>query len=181
MEPNLSEAGISLRRYDSADIPLVFEAVRESISEIAPWMSWCSVDYSIEDSAAWVLSRDQAWANRSEFSFVITDSSTGAFLGGVGLNYFNLDHQFANLGYWVRSSQTSRGVATAATRLTARFGFSDLGLRRIEIVAAVENVASQRVAEKSGATKEGVLRNRIVIHGQSHDAVMYSLISADQI
>lgn len=181
MKPNLSAAGITLRRYDSADIPLVFEAVRESISEISPWMSWCSVDYSREESAAWVLSRDEAWANRSEFSFVIADSRTGAFLGSVGLNYLNFDHQFANLGYWVRSSQTRRGIATAATRLTARFGLRDLGLRRIEILAAVENVASQRVAEKSGATKEGVLRNRLVIHGRSYHAVMFSLISADAI
>lgn len=179
MEPELSSDGISLRRYRATDVPLVYEAARESISEISPWMSWCHPDYSLEDSAAFVLSRDDAWENQIEFGFVITDSQTGTFLGSVGLNYFNRDHQFANLGYWVRSSRTRRGAATTATILTAQFGLRDLGLQRIEIVVAVENKASQRVAEKSGARKEGVLRNRLSIHERPHDAVMYSLIAAD--
>lgn len=179
MELELSSDGITLRRYRATDVPLVYEAARESISEISPWMSWCHPDYSIEESATFVLSRDDAWAHQVDYSFVITDSETGTFLGSVGLNYFNRDHLFANLGYWVRTSRTRRGAATTATILTARFGLRDLGLQRIEIVVAVANKASQRVAEKAGARKEGVLRNRLSIHGQPHDAVMYSLIAAD--
>lgn len=179
IEAELSSDRITLRRYRPADITSVYEAVRESIREISPWMPWCHPDYSMEDSSAWVLSRDEAWANEVEHSFVITDTQTGALLGAVGLNYFNRDHQFANLGYWVRSSRTGQGVATAATLLTARFGLRTLGLQRIEILAAVGNKASQRVAEKAGATNEGVLRNRLSIRGLSHDAVMYSLIPSD--
>ena len=76
----------------------------------------------------------------------------------------------------MRSSQTRRGIATAATLLAAQFGFEDLGLCRIEIVAAVGNAASQRVAEKAKATREGVLQNRLLLHNRSHDAVMYSLV-----
>ena len=81
MEGDFSSDGISIRRYQVTDIPLLHEAVRESISEISPWMPWCHPDYSMEDSAAWVLSRDEAWANEVEHSFVITDAETGAFLG----------------------------------------------------------------------------------------------------
>lgn len=179
MEGDFSSDGISIRRYQVTDIPLLHEAVRESISEISPWMPWCHPDYSMEDSAAWVLSRDEAWANEVEHSFVITDAETGAFLGAVGLNQFNRDHQFANLGYWVRSSRAGRGVATTATLLTARFGLRKLALQRIEILAAVGNKPSQRVAEKAGAKNEGVLRNRLSLRGQPHDAVMYSLIPSD--
>lgn len=179
MEGDFSSDGISIRRYQVTDIPLLHEAVQESISEISPWMPWCHPDYSMEDSAAWVLSRDEAWANEVEHSFVITDAETGAFLGAVGLNQFNRDHQFANLGYWVRSSRAGRGVATTATLLTARFGLRKLALQRIEILAAVGNKPSQRVAEKAGAKNEGVLRNRLSLRGQPHDAVMYSLIPSD--
>ncbi len=69
--------------------------------------------------------------------------------------------------------------ATRAVRLLARFGFEELGLGRIEIVAAVGNKASQRVAEKAGAHREGVLRRRLCLHDEYHDAVMYSLIPDD--
>ena len=179
MKDELADNVVVLRRYRAGDVPLVFEAVRESIAEISRWMGWCHADYSVEESSAWVLSRDEAWAGGTEYSFVITDAQTGMLLGGVGLNFIRRDHRFANLGYWVRTSQAGRGVATAATRLTARFGFEELGLTRIEIVAAAGNIPSQRVAEKAGATREAVLRNRLLIKGQPQDAVMYSLVPED--
>jgi len=95
------------------------------------------------------------------------------------LNFINRVHQFGNLGYWVRTSATGRGVASRASRLVARFAFAELGLHRIEILAAVPNIASQRVAEKIGAVREGVLRKRLLIRGEPQDAVMFSLVRED--
>jgi ribosomal-protein-serine acetyltransferase len=97
----------------------------------------------------------------------------------VGINFINRVHQVGNLGYWVRTSAVGNGVASTGARLVAQFGFEQLGLHRIEILAAVPNVASQRVAEKVGAVREGVLRKRLFIHGQSRDAVLFSLIYED--
>ena len=179
MRSDLSNDVVKIRRYCAADIPLLFEAARESVNEMFAWMPWCHQHYSVEESAAFILSREAAWNQKTEFDFAILDDKTDRLLGGVGLNQFNNDHKFANLGYWVRSSGTGRGVATAAALLAARLGFEDLGLHRIEIVAAIENVASQRVAEKAKAKREGVLRNRLLLHGRPHDAVMYSLVVAD--
>jgi len=122
---------------------------------------------------------DDLRAERKAFPFALCRAEDDAFLGGGGLNSLHLTHGFANLGYWVRTDNTSRGTATRATRLIARFGFEVLGLARLEIVVAVENRASQRVAEKVGATHEGVLRNRLA-HGTGFtDAVMFSLIPQD--
>ena len=79
----------------------------------------------------------------------------------------------------MRTSAAGRGVATRATKLAARFGFAELGLNRIEIVAALDNVASQRVAERAGAVREGILRQRLSINGVPHDAVLFSLVAGD--
>ena len=56
-----------------------------------------------------------------------------------------------------------------------RLGVSDDGLIRLEIVVAVGNLASHRVAEKVGAVSEGTLRRRILLHGAARDATMFSL------
>jgi RimJ/RimL family protein N-acetyltransferase len=179
MRTELSDDAVRIRRYCAEDIPLLFEAARESVNEMFAWMPWCHQNYSLEESAAFVLSREAAWNQKAECDFAILDVKTNRLLGGVGLNQFNRDHDFANLGYWVRSSSTGRGVATAAVLLAARLGFEDSGLHRIEIVAAVGNIASQKVAEKAKARREGVLRNRLLLHNRPHDAVMYSLVMAD--
>ena len=62
---------------------------------------------------------------------------------------------------------------------SARFAFEHLGLIRVEIVIAVGNQASLRVAEKLGAHDEGILLNRIVVGKSIYDAHMYSLIPSD--
>ena len=174
-------ASVLVRPYRPDDVPLLYEAVRESISEVAPWLRWCHQDYALEESRGWIETRAEAWAQGTDYDFALIDPSHGRLLGGCGLNYLNRVYRFANLGYWVRSSQTRRGVATAAARCVAAFGFHELGLIRIEIVAATANTASQRVAEKLGATREGVLRNRMPVHDRVHDAVMFSLIPSDRL
>jgi len=180
MRTNLSDGTIALRKYRRSDIPLLYAAARESAGgEFTRWMPWCHEAYTAEESTAFVLTRAEAWAREEEYDFAIVDPKTRGFLGGVGLNQFNPNHQFANLGYWVRSSAMGRGIAPAAALLAARFGFEELGLERVEIVIAVENGRSHRVAEKIGATREGILRNRLAIADRRDDAVMYSLIPGD--
>jgi ribosomal-protein-serine acetyltransferase len=180
MRTELSNDEIRIRRYRADDIPALFEAARESADELfTRWMPWCHANYAVEESSAFVLSREDAWSKGEEYDFAIFDLETEAFLGSVGLNQFNRVHNLANLGYWIRRSASGCGVAAAATRLAARFGFEDLGLHRVEIVIAVENERSQRVAEKAGARREGILRRRLLIADRLHDAVIYSLLSDD--
>ena len=60
-----------------------------------------------------------------------------------------------------------------------RYGFEKLGLLRIEILVQEDNKPSLRIADKLGAVREGLLRNRILIHDISYDAYMHSLIPED--
>ena len=170
-----SDGTIGIRPFRESDVPLLFDAVRESVRELSTWMAWCSPDYSIKESAEFVRSAPVAWDKGEHYSFVVYEASTGRFLGGTGFSFINHLHNFANLGYWVRTSATRRGVASRAVRLVARFGIGELNFSRLEIVAAIGNVGSQRVAEKAGARREGVLYKRLRLHGQSQDAVMFSL------
>jgi ribosomal-protein-serine acetyltransferase len=170
---------VGLRPYQADDAPLLYEAASESIADIYPWMTWCHPGYTLAESEEWVPICIADYEAKRAFDFVVVDQATGKFLGAVAINQIHPLHQFANLGYWVRSSCAGYGVAVTATRMCARFGFDELSLKRIEIVAAVGNRRSQRVAEKAGATREGVLRNRLKIGDVWHDAVMFSLAPED--
>jgi ribosomal-protein-serine acetyltransferase len=99
-----------------------------------------------------------------------------ANLGGIGLNQFNREHNFCDLGFWVRESRQRQGIASRAARAVTAFGFRELTLTRIEIVIAEGNILSRRVAEKLGATFECVARNRLVSTGVPLAAAVYSLI-----
>lgn len=175
----LQREPVVLRPYRAEDAERLYEAARESIAEIFPWLPWCHPDYSLGESQTWIEGTVQAWRDDTKFDFIMNDPASGAFIGGCGLNDISRVNGTTNLGYWVRTGWTGRGVATAATLLLAEFGIKRAGLTRIELVVATGNRASQRVAEKAGATREGVLRNRLLVHDKLHDAVVYSLIPGD--
>ena len=179
MKIELYTESLLIRPFRAEDIDALYEAVRESVTEISLWLAWCHAGYSREESAAFILSRREAGDGEEEYSFAVFDAERNLLLGGVGLNQFNREYKIANLGYWVRTSCAGRGVASAAARRVARFGLGELGLRRVEIVAAVGNGGSRRAAEKARARREGVLRKRLLIRGESRDAVLYSLVAED--
>lgn len=67
-------------------------------------------------------------------------------------------------------------MAPRCVRALAAHGFDHEGLQRIEIVVAVGNTASEKVAQKAGALHEGIARNRLVIDGRPVPAHMFSLV-----
>jgi len=175
----LSDGVVLLRPYRLDDVPRLVAAVRESIPELKPWMSWCYDGFGEHDAQKWIESLPAGWEAGTNYQFAITAASDGEFLGGCSLSHVSSTYRMANLGYWVHTGRTRRGIASRAVRLMARFAFERVELVRVEIVVAVDNRASLRVAEKVGATREGVLRNRMPVRDRIHDAVMHSLIPQD--
>jgi len=72
-----------------------------------------------------------------------------------------------------------RGVATRALRLIAAWAVEEIGAGRVQLYTDPANEASQRVAEKAGFRREGMLRSWTEIKGSRRDVVMYSLLPDD--
>lgn len=180
MREEIKGEKIILRKFESDFAGLLFEAAIESRGgDFTRWLPWCHENYSVKDSEDFITKSLENREDKTQFAFAIFDSKTNEFLGGTGLNQPNEIHKFYNLGYWVRVSAQNRGIASDATRLLAKAAFEDLEINRIEILVAVENIASRKAAEKAGAQREGVLRKRLVIGGRIHDVVMLSFINED--
>lgn len=180
MRSEIRADNLILRKYETAFAPLLFEAATESRgSEFSRWMPWCHANYAIEESREFIEKVEANWQAQTQFGYAIFDAGKEEFTGGIGLNQPNENHKMYNLGYWVRVSKHNQGIASRATRILARAAFEDLPINRIEILAAVENIPSQRAAEKAGATREGVLRQRLVIGGRIHDAALFSFVRED--
>jgi RimJ/RimL family protein N-acetyltransferase len=165
---------IRIRPYRIEDAEALGAAVIESSAQLVTWMPWCHANYSIADARAWIEVQVAARELGTAFEFVIT-SGDGGYLGAVGLNQIDTVNRRANLGYWVRSSATRKGVATRGVQLIRDWAFQNTDLVRLEIVIAAGNVASHRVAEKSGALREGVLKKRLMLYGTSRDATIFSI------
>ena len=83
------------------------------------------------------------------------------------------------LGYWLLPEGRGQGRATRALRLVSRWALSQPGVARLELATSPDNPASQRVAERSGFRREGVLRSYHVVNGRREDAVFFSLLPGE--
>ncbi len=179
LSQEITDGVILLRPFHMNDADETFTAVRESLAEIQPWMSWAHDGYSIQTAREFIRITHARWEEGTLFAFVITDAKSGSVLGGCSLSHIHPVYHLCNLGYWVRTSRRGIGVAVRSTMLAARYAFEKIGLIRVEIVIAPENKASIRVAEKVSAHYEGILRNRMVVGREIYDAHMYSLTPQD--
>ena len=173
----LIDEDILLRPFRLDDASSLYCAVRESLRELRPWMSWATDAYSEQTAREYISIARARWEEHTFYAFAVLRADE--LLGACTLSSIHPIYHFCNLGYWVRTPCHGEGIAGRAAKLASRFAFEQLGLIRVEIVIAMENQASLRVAEKIGAHYEGVLLNRMVIGKSVSDAHMYSLLPSD--
>lgn len=169
---------VTVRPYELTDAEPLFDALMASREEIARWMGWLHHDYSLSDTEAWVSGQVDAFSVGSAYEHVIVDSD-GVIIGSIGLNGIEHLNRRANLGYWMRTDLSGRGFTTKAAKSLLRWAFANTNLERIEIVAAVDNIGSCRVAERLGAAREATMRKRLRIGDAMVDAALYALVRTD--
>jgi RimJ/RimL family protein N-acetyltransferase len=177
-DPALTASGIVLRRADATDIPWITAACRErELSRHAPAIPY---PYSESDARAFVRRAAQEWGQGSGATFVIAQAPGGEGLGAVTLHLFPDDPGLAGIGYWLRQEARGHGAATTAVRLVSRWALESLGIKRLSLETAPENTASQRVAERAGYTREGLLRAWMPTVAGRRDSVMFSMLPGEQ-
>lgn len=118
----------------------------------------------------------QRWAEGTSATFAICDGA-GVCMGHVFVNLN--DARRGSVGYWLLPEARGKGLATRAVRLISRWALRDLGLARLGLSTEPANDASQRVAERSGFKREGILRSFSEIDGRRIDCIIFSLLPKD--
>ena len=175
MEPiTLLASAVRLRpwREDDADAVLAALVDPETTLWNAGWVQ------TRDDAVAW-LERRQDWTG-DHASWAVEDVASSVLVGSVSLHSIDLQQSDAEIGYWTVKAARGRGVATVAVDAASRWAFGTLGVDRIELCHAVENVTSGRVAEKAGYLFEGRLRRSYRYgDGVKHDEMLWARLSDD--
>lgn len=109
----------------------------------------------------------------------IVEETSGEIVGSVGLRDTDWQAGRSEIGYGVRADRRGRGHATAAARAVGRWALTDGGMRRVQLHARLDNVASLRVAERAGYQREGTLRMAEWDGDTAHDLAVFSMIATD--
>jgi RimJ/RimL family protein N-acetyltransferase len=176
--PPLSDGVVTLRPWAERDIRAIVTACRDD--DIAWWLDQVPQPYGDSNARAYLAMTRRGWKEGSLSSFAVVDASgEDVPIGSISAHWLDSDQAVAEIGYWVRAEARGRGVATRATILISRWAIDVCGMQRVQLRADARNLASQRVAERAGFEREGVLRS-VRYNSRQHrrvDFVMYSLLA----
>ena len=173
-DPPLRSGRLALRPWAQSDAPSVVAACRDPL--IARYVAAMPSPFGEADARTWLAGQEPARRAGLSLELAIVGAGCGDVLGAVALTSVNPDHARAAVGYWLAPQARGRGVATEALRLLAGWAFGSLDLARLELIAEPDNVASQRVAERCGFVREGLLRSHWFSKGRRRDSVIYGLL-----
>src|SRR4029453_2848186 len=157
---------IVLRRWRIEDAPAVAAACQDA--EIVRWLAFVPQPYTEADARFYIEDCLASGADRTPFA--LADPAPGAVFGSIEMRVNRL--RTGHIGYWLVPEARGRGLMTEALRVLSRFAFEEVGLGRVELVTGPDNIASQRVAEKAGFTREAILRSILVTrNGGRRDGV----------
>jgi len=172
-----------LRPFRESDADAVVEGCTDPLTR--HWLTHLPDPYTTAEALSFIRGREEAHASGRGVHWAVADPDTDACIGAFGLNDIDQSTGTAELGYWVHPGARGRGVATEAARLIVRHTLipvddGGLGLRRLTLRAAAQNVASQRVAERAGLRPAGVWRAAQQLgDGSFTDMVVFDLLAED--
>jgi [ribosomal protein S5]-alanine N-acetyltransferase len=175
-DPPLANAIVALRAWSESDIPFIVAACNDPLFE--RFTAAIPSPYGEADARAWLASHEPARRAGRSLELAILDASSAEPLGAVALSNVDARHRRSEMGYWLAERARGRGIATEAVRLLAGWALRVLRLERLTLMIHPENAASQRVAERCGFTREGLLRSHMLKQGsgERRDALLYGLL-----
>jgi RimJ/RimL family protein N-acetyltransferase len=129
--------------------------------------------------ARWIARYEAGRRDGTRIAFAAVDPADGTFLGTGLAPEIDREARELELGYLVAPAARGRGVATEILRRMTGWAFDEAGALRAQLLIDVDNVASQRVAERCGYVREGVLRSLHLKDGLRTDTVVYSRLPSD--
>jgi RimJ/RimL family protein N-acetyltransferase len=176
-DPSLVAEGVVLRLPNDGDAEWITRACNDP--EIARFVVGMPSPYTEADARRFLEQVKDGWESGTEAVFVIEGAADGDALGLVELHLASHDRMLGILGYWLRAEARGRGAATVGVQLVSRWAFRELEMQRLQLTTAPDNDASQRVAERAGFTREGLLRGWKPTKSGRRDSVMFSLLPVD--
>jgi RimJ/RimL family protein N-acetyltransferase len=168
---DLHDDDLVLRPWTEDDVDAIVAGCNDP--EVAHWIPTIPHPYTRADAIAFI--RGEVRSDHDALAIVLD----GRIVGGIGLG-LNSHGYRGSIGYWIARPARGRGICTRALRLRARHALEQLQLQSVQLVTDPENVASQRVAEKVGFQREGVLRAHLRHpDGRIRDSVMFSLLPGE--
>lgn len=170
--------GLELRSVEFADAAELFALVDSDREHLRRWLPWVDGSRSVEDTRVFI---DGAMRQAEEGDgFTATIRCEGEIAGIIGHHRIDWPNRLGKLGYWLGSRFVGRGLMTQSCRAVVAHAFESIGLNRIEIHCATQNVRSRAVPERLEFRHEGTRREAEWLYDHFVDLECYAMLASER-
>lgn len=155
----------------------LFALIDNNRQYLEKWMTWPPKTKSHEDTESFIKLCLSGLSENKELACGI--EYHGRLVGVITLNEINQDLKKVIIGYWVSAECQGKGFITKSCKALIEYAFDKLGMTKIQIHVATENIPSQKVCERLGFHLEGTIKNSENLHGVIVDHNIYGLMKVD--
>ena len=168
---------IEMRPVEVRDAPEMHALAVRNREMLRQWFPGVKDELALEETKSRIMaSRKESRANKG---LQVGIWENGRLAGAIDLHDIDSESRRANVGYWLGAEFQGRGLMTRACRALLDHAFDELGLNRIEIQCAVQNVKSRAIPEMLGFIQEGVIRQAEWLYDHYNDHVIYGMLTED--
>lgn len=171
--PVIETPHFRLRKMEPSDLEDVF-AVFSDPETLRYWSHVAMQE--MDEAAAYIRKIDEGWKTRTLLQWAVTRIGEDRLLGTCTYHAWSHSNRRAEIGYILARKHWGQGIMREVLPAFLRFGFLTMGLNRIEADVDPRNHASLRALERLGFQKDGYLRERYQVGGETQDAVLLGLL-----
>ncbi len=174
--PTLTTPRLILRKVQKKDLDDIYEYCRlPSSCKYAQWQP--HEDRGVtKQYLAWLFS---AMRHGAYFTWVIELRETGRVIGTCSFVNMDEEYKIAEIGYGIGKRFWGNGYATEAVRAVMDYGFTRVGLLKVNARIMRENLSSVRLAGRVGMSCEGIQRKGVYAKKQAHDLYLFGITDED--
>jgi RimJ/RimL family protein N-acetyltransferase len=175
-DPPLAGDAVALRPWSADDLPALLVAAADPVVRRYRY----SLPGDPVAARAWLAAVELERIEGTRLELAVTTANAPSVVGSISLWGFHTRNHAAMVSYWLSPAGRGRGLATGAVRLLAGWAFDVIGQQRLTLHVEIENLASQRVAQRCGFRREGRLRSYQQLRdGRRADVLVYGLLAGE--
>ncbi|MCZ0717799.1 GNAT family N-acetyltransferase [Aerococcus kribbianus] len=156
----------------------VFALINSDRHHLRSYLDFIDATQKVSDEENYIKSKLQGIAANTDRLYFLAYQDK--IVGCIDLHCINWQTQSAEIGYWLHSSVTGQGLMTVAVNHLVNLAFKQMGLNRLEIHAAVDNLPSNALAKRCDFRLEGCARSSRLLYGQLIDMNHYAILKSDR-
>ncbi|TFG77281.1 MAG: N-acetyltransferase [Thermodesulfobacteriales bacterium] len=155
----------------------LFDLIEDNREYLKEWLPWLDNNRYFQNTIDFIKISQIQYERNETVQFALMYK--GKVAGVVGYHRIDWLNRSTSIGYWLGEQYQGKGLIAKSCSKVLDYSFGRMGLNRIEIRCATENLKSRAIPKRLGFKEEGLIREAEWLYDHFVDHVVYGMLESE--